>query len=178
MYVERSGKPLAKYRSFNKRFDGHVRHSPFLPHTPAEQTAPLSTWPVTLSTSFQTLPPTPSGIRHCGNPGIRPVPPVHGSKVAGVTVVEVAGIATGVGMLTGVVVSTDAVTVTVSTRGDAVDVSEGIALGVGVGVLGDGTVTVPGTTHGFFTQTRNHFPTAASNPLFSAAYGSKFGVSI
>ena len=175
MYVERSGKPLAKYRSFNKRFEGHVRHSPFRPQTLAEQIAVLRTWPVTLSTSFHALPPIPSGIRHCGNPGVRPVPPVHGSKVIGVTTLGVTGAVTGVGVITGVVVSLEATTVTVSIRGDAVVVSDGVALGVGVGVgvgvgiLGDDDVTVPGTTQGFFTHTLNHFPTEASNPLLSAA---------
>ena len=66
-----------KYRSFNNLFDGQVRHSPFLPQTPGEQTAPFITTPDEFETSFQVDPGKFSGIRHCGKPGVRPLPPVH-----------------------------------------------------------------------------------------------------
>ena len=57
-----------------------VRHEPFTPQTLGEQTAPLITTPVEFKTSFQVVPGRFSGIKHWGNPGVLPVPPVQAAK--------------------------------------------------------------------------------------------------
>ena len=57
-----------------------MRHSPFAPQTAAEQTAPLTTSPVVLLTSFQVEVPRFSGIAHLGTPGVRSVPPPQGGR--------------------------------------------------------------------------------------------------